>query len=314
MDWTERLTQLRHDLERLSQLPTVSDFVRRYLQVVYEHMENCSPQADKLLTTFEAVVSYELWHHRAMTKLAGSQELQMRYIVPLGVEMRTALLRLTRKVERLSAIAPDEVVVRELLKAHCYYQLGETEEVVKNLEEAIEHGATHPLVFFALGYNRQRLALSEYARWEPMGQRLVVTDAGAFEQTMRQALDAFRNGLSYSGREPFDAQLHFWMGIIHEMLGEPDEALAAYQRARAIDPETFTDEIAHRWERLSHRQSATPPPSQPPQPPSPELKEEKIPFPRITEEDLERLRHALDEVKTVSELFRRPESETEPNN
>lgn len=314
MDWTERLTRLRHDLERLSRLPTAPDFMCRYLQVAYEHMEHCSPQADKLLTAFEAVVSYELWHHRVMTKLASSQELQGSYIVLLGVEMRTALLKLTRRLERLSAFVPDEVVVRELLKAHCYYQLGETEEVVKNLEEAVEHGATHPLVFFALGYNRHRLALSEYARWEPIGQRLVVTDASSFDRTLRQALDAFRSGLSYSGREPFDAQLHFWMGIIHEMLGEPEEALAAYQRAREIDPETFTDEIARRWEHLSHRQSATPPSSQPTQPLSPELKEEKMPFPRITEEELERLRRALDEVKTVSELFHRPESEKEPNN
>ncbi len=302
MDWTERLTQIRNDLDRLARFPTVSEILLRYLQVVYEHLENCPPYAEPLLTAFEALVSYELWHHKATTKLSSSQELQMRYLVPLGVEMRTALLKLVQKLERIPAYSPDEIVVRELLKAHCYYQLGELEATINCLEEAIRHGATHPLIYFALGYNRHRFALTEYARWEPVGQKLVVTDKDAFERLLRQALEDFRNGLSYSGREPMDARLHFWIGMVHEMLGEQNEAINSYQRAREIDPENYGEEVQ---QRLRHLQIVDENSSLQPPPPPAELREETTPIKPISETELESFRKALSEIETVSDLLRR---------
>ncbi len=305
MDWTERLTQIRNDIERLARFPTVHEILIRYLQVAYEHLENCQPYCTALLTSFEALVSYELWHHKAMTKLAGSQELQMRYLVPLGVEMRAALLKLVQKLERIAAYSPDEIVVRELLKAHCYYQLGELEATINCLEEAIRHGATHPLIYFVLGYNRHRLALTEYARWEPIGQQLVVTDKDAFERLLRQALEDFRNGLSYSGRESTDARLHFWMGMVHEMLGEREEAIESYQRAREIDPETYGEEVQQRIRRLRETQATERTPSPQPPPPPAELQEESTPIKPISETELESFRKALSEIETVSDLLRR---------
>ncbi|MCX7643513.1 MAG: tetratricopeptide repeat protein [Armatimonadetes bacterium] len=304
MDWTERLVQIRKDIERLARFPTVHEILVNYLQVAYEHLENCQPYCNALLTAFEAVVSYELWHHKAMTKLAGSQELQIRYLVPLGVEMRTALMKLVQKLERISAYSPDEIVVRELLKAHCYYQLGELEATVNCLEEAVRHGATHPLIYFILGYNRHRFALTEYARWEPVGQQLVVTDKEAFERLLRQALEDFRNGLSYSGREPLDARLHFWMGMVHEMLGEQNEAINSYQKAREIDPEAYGEEVQ---QRLKHLQATGAEKSQHRQPSSlpAELQEETAPFKPISETELESFRKAISEIETVSDLLKR---------
>lgn len=303
MDWTERLTQIRRDLDRLARFPTAHEILIRYLQVAYEHLGNCPPYAETLLTAFEALLSYELWHHRAMTKLAGSQELQMRYLVPLGVEMRTSLLKLVSKLERIQAYSPDEIVVRELLKAHCYYQLGGLEATINCLEEAVRQGATHPIIYFVLGYNRHRLAITEYARWEPVGQQLVVTDKEAFERTLRQALEDFRNGLSYSGQEPLDARLHFWMGMVHEILGERNEAIAAYKKASEIDPETYGDEVRQRLQHIRSTES----PSQPTPPPKPpaELQEERTPIKPISETELESFRKALGEIETVSDLLRK---------
>ncbi|MCS7186574.1 MAG: tetratricopeptide repeat protein, partial [Armatimonadota bacterium] len=245
-------------------------------------------------------------HHKAMTKLASSQELQMRYLVPLGVEMRTALLKLVQRLERIPAYSPDEIVVRELLKAHCYYQLGELEATINCLEEAIRHGATHPLIYFVLGYNRHRFALTEYARWEPVGQQLVVTDKDAFERLLRQALEDFRNGLSYSGREPMDARLHFWMGMVHEMLGEQREAIDSYQRAREIDPESYGEEVQQRLRHLQVTEEYQP--RQSPHLPSElasELREESTPIKPISENELESFRKALSEIETVSDLLKR---------
>lgn len=301
MDRTERLTQIRKDLERLSHFPTVPEILIRYLQITYEHLENCPPYASTLLTAFETLLSYELWHHKAMSKLAGSQELQMRYLVPLGVEMRAALLRLVSKLERIQAYSPDEIVVRELLKAHCYYQLGEVEATINCLEEAVRNGATHPLIYFVLGYNRHRLAITEYARWEPTGQQLVVTDKDAFEKTLQKALEDFHNGLDPSEREPMNARLYFWIGMTHELLGRRDEAIEAYKKASEIAPETYDDEVRR---RLQHLRSVEPSTQSVPPPPT-ELQEEQTPIKPISEAELESFRRALSEIETVSELLRR---------
>ncbi|MGQ9463856.1 MAG: tetratricopeptide repeat protein [Candidatus Fervidibacter sp.] len=304
MDWAERLSQIRNDLDRLARFPTVNEILIRYLYVVYEHLEKCSPYAQSLPIAFEALVNYELWHHKALTKLAGSQELQMRYLVPLGVEMRNALLQLTRKLERMPAHSPDEIVVRELLKAHCYYQLGELEATVNCLEEAIKHGATHPLIYFVLGYNRHRYAITEYARWEPVGQQLIVTDKDAFERILRKALEDFRNGLSYSGNEPMDARLYFWMGMVYEILGERDEAMSAYRKAQEVDPETYGGEVERRLQHITKTLEPSNHTSQPPPPPA-ELQEEQTSIKPISEAELDSFRKALSEIETISDLLRR---------
>lgn len=302
MEWKERLAKIHKDLDRLANFPTVHEILVRYLQVIYKHLENCQPYCTALLTAFEAVVSYELWHHKAMTKLAGSQELQMRYLVPLGVEMRNALLKLVHISERIPAYSPDEIIVRELLKAHCYYQLGELEATISCLEEAIRQGSNYPLIYFILGYNRHRFALTEYARWEPERQQLVITDKEAFERLLRQALEDFRNGLSYSGKESMDARLHFWIGMVHEMLGERSEAINSYQLALEIDPKTYGEEVQQRLRNLKALDESQT--KRTPSPPA-ELREKSTSIKPISETDLESFRKSLSEVKTVSDLLRR---------
>ncbi len=312
MDWTDRLIRIRQDLERLVRFPTVSKILSNYFWVAYEHLEQCAPTAQKLAVAFEAVLAYELWHHQAMSKLAESRELQMRYLVPLGVELRTSLQRLLHQLERLTAISPEEVVVRELLKAHCYQQLGDLEATLHSLREAIHHGATRPLLYFLSGYNRYRFALTKHAHWEPAERKMIVTDREAFEQALRQALEDFRLGLGSEGPNPVEAYLYFWMGVVHEMLGEEEEAAAAYQRARDLDPEAFGEDV-HRFLQSVHQQQSSSRPSSLPS----ELQEEQMPIKPISEAELESLRRTLSEVETVSDLFRRmgwsPQEPTQGN-
>lgn len=312
MDWTDRLTQIRQNLERLVRFPTVSKILSSYFWVAYEYLEQCAPTAQKLALAFEAVLAYELWHHQAMNKLAESKELQMRYLVPLGVELRTALQRLLHQLERLPAASSEEVVVRELLKAHCYQQLGDLEATLNSLKEAIQQGATRPLLYFLSGYNRYRFALTKHAHWEPMERKVVVTDQEAFERTLRQALEDFRIGLGLEGPNPVEAYLYFWMGVVHEMLGEEEEAVAAYQQARDLDPEAFGEDVQRFLQNVRQQQS-----SSPPSPLPSELQEEQMPIKPISEAELESLRRTLSEVETVADLFRRmgwsPQEPTQGN-
>jgi tetratricopeptide (TPR) repeat protein len=299
MDWKTQLRRLYDDLDRLSALPTMPDFLRRYWLIVLSHLERCEHQPERLLRLCEAVLAYELWHHKAMTKLAQSPEAQMRYVVPLGLELRSGLLKLLRLLDRYQPLTAEETVVWELLRAFCHYQLGNTEQVIQSLEGAWEHGAHSPLIAFALGYNRYRWALTEFARLSPTGRQLVVTNPEAFQQALRQAITDFERGLRLPSDAATEALLHFWKGIIHEFLGERDEAQAAYERARTLDPETYSEEARQRMERL---QSEATPPS----PPSAELLEERHrPATPISEEELEGWRKAIMEVETVTDLLKR---------
>jgi hypothetical protein len=93
------------------------------------------------------------------------------------------------------------------------------------------------------------------------------------------------------------------MGMVHEILGERNEAIAAYKKASEIDPENYGDEVR---QRLQHIRS-TEPSSQPTPPPPPpaELQEERTPIKPISETELESFRKALGEIETVSDLLRK---------
>ena len=117
MDWETQLRRLYDDLERLSALPTMPEFLRRYWLIVLSHLERCEHQPQRLLRLCEAVLAYELWHHKAMTKLAQSAEAQMRYVVPLGWELRSGLLKLLRLLNGYQPVTTEERVVWELLRA-----------------------------------------------------------------------------------------------------------------------------------------------------------------------------------------------------
>lgn len=301
MDWSEHLRRLHEDLQRLNALTVVPDFLRRYWRLVLEHLERCEGQPERLLRLCEAALSYTLWHHKAMERLAQSPEMQMRYLVPLGAELRAGLLRLCRVVERYRPASAAEQVVHELLRAFCHYQLGNTEQVVRSLEAAWEQGAQAPLIAFALGYNRYRWALGQFARLGPRGEVVGITDEAAFEDAVRRALQDFERGLALPADAPTEALLHFWKGALHEVLGEVDDAVQAYERAKVLDPETYGEEVERRVARLRRSQR----PKAPPSPPS-ELREERAePAKPITDDELERWRQTVMEVDTIADLLRR---------
>jgi len=299
MDWETQLRRLYDDLERRSALPTMPEFLRRYWLIVLSHLERCEHQPQRLLRLCEAVLAYELWHHKAMTKLAQSAEAQMRYVVPLGWELRSGLLKLLRLLNGYQPVTTEERVVWELLRAFCHYQLGNTEQVIQSLEEAWKHGAQSPFIAFALGYNRYRWALTEFARLNPTGRQLVVTDPEAFQQALRQAVADFERGLNLSSDTATEALLHFWKGVVHEFLGEREQAQAAYERARTLDPETYGEEAKQRMERMQGEAAIS-------SPPSAELLEERHrPARPISEEELEGWRKTVMEVETVADLLKR---------
>ncbi len=309
MEWERRLEFLSGLIRRLEKKVGQEDFLIRYFDGILALLKKAHGDSGKVAEAMEAVLRYELWHHGTLRRLAQTPDLQGRYLIPLGVEMRTALLSLTQRLKNVSVFGSPEKAVLSLLLAHCHYQLGNTQAVISALEEAVANGASDPIVFFALGFNRHKLALTHYARWEALSKRLVVLDREGFETQMRRAIDDFKKGLSVTGTEPGDAQLYMWIGLIYELLGEREEAAAAYEKARELNPSAFAEEVEGHLQllRTSHERSEKPPPPALPRPLVPES-EVASSFPAITDAELERLRKTISEVSTLTDFLKRIES------
>ncbi len=182
----------------------------------------------------------ELWYHQQLAALSDRETVGYEDLRSLADKRRINLTALSETIRGPEFEGGRANVVRHLLLAECHYHLRETEKVVEELEKAIESGGGHPLVHFALGYNRFDRARDLYAE----AQSSDVLDAqrmeAEFQQLCLSAADAFRDGLT---GQVFDAQLHLWIGRALAAAGHTDEAEAALETAARIDPSIFGKQL-----------------------------------------------------------------------
>lgn len=178
----------------------------------------------------------ELWYHQTLAHLGERDGVSYEDLRSVADKRRINLTALSEAIEAVPAHGSRASVVRHLLLAEVHYHLRETPTTVTELEAAIAAGGGHPLVHFALGYNRFDQARELFELAQAAGP----PDARRLEQEFRRgclsAADAFRDGLS---GQNFDAQLHFWIGQSLAAAGMAEEAEAALQTAAQIDPSIF---------------------------------------------------------------------------
>jgi len=178
----------------------------------------------------------ELWYHQTLAHLGERDGVSYEDLRSVADKRRISLTALSETIEAVPALGPRADVVKHLLLAEVHYHLRETPTTVTELEAAIAAGGGHPLVHFALGYNRFDQAREQFELAQAAGP----PDAARLEQEFRRAClsaaDAFRDGLSGQG---FDAQLHYWIGRSLAAAGMTEEAEAALQTAAKIDPSIF---------------------------------------------------------------------------
>ncbi len=273
-------------LERLSEYETVSSFALAYYELIAEYLAGDSQGAHTLRLRFLEFLEAVGRYHRALSVLASDEQ------VTLG-NMRSASekrdIALTVLVEQLAVDAADgeAEIGRLLLCAECYYQLAQVDRVVAKLEAAVEAGADHPLVHFALGYNRYELATQAFTRYSPETGEREVDDEDRFRLACLSAVSAFQNGLS--GNE-FDGHIHWWIGNVLKAAGFEDAARASFDRAAqmlaeadALDLEEDT-EVGFDWRSEM----------------APEAMEDAGP---ITEEEVEQARLLLRRSFSASDLL-----------
>ncbi len=217
-------------LDQLATYETYTSFSQLYCRLMVAWSREAGPDAASLRTACDRLFEIELWYHQTLSRLGDLDQVSHDDLRSVADKRRISLTALAERVEAAQAPGPRAGVVRHLLLAECHYHLRETPTVVANLQAAIEAGGGHPLIHFALGYN-----WFDYAR-----EVLADSPAADPEQAERdfrtaclRAVQAFRDGLT---GQPFDAQLHFWIGRALAAAGLLEEAEAAIETAVRIDP------------------------------------------------------------------------------
>ena len=119
-------------------------------------------------------------------------------------------------------------IARQLLLAECYYHVEEPEKAVAHLERAVARGADDPLIQFALGHNRYRLAVESFGTLDALASP---ADLINFQLACLQAVSAFENALT--GQDS-DGELYHWIGRVLQRAGFEQAATQAFDKAEDL--------------------------------------------------------------------------------
>ena len=236
-------------LMQLETFKTFSPFSRVFYRLVCRWLQGETKADRRLQTALILLLRIEIRRHQAVQEIARAGKLDLSKLVDISLVIRNPLQRLARAVAGLETDTRTQKIVQHLLLAESRYHLGRTAEVVAHLRHAIDLGCRHPVVQFALGYNLYSHAVRTYLPFGPDGAPRKPLDRDGFETACRQAIRAFRAGIE---GQPFDAQIHWWIGLIAEILDAREEARSAFQSAGDIDPDTFGEPALKKIRSLAY--------------------------------------------------------------
>jgi len=223
-------------LDELARFPTYAPFDQLYCRLVVAWSREAGGDAGPLRAACERLFDFEFWYHGAVVNLGRRERVTQDDLRSLADKRRINLTALAERLQVVNPRSPRAHVVRHLLLAECHYHLREMGAAVAELEAAVEAGGGHPLVHFALGYNRFDHAREAFSAAQLSEAADLQRAESEFRSGCFRAVEAFRNGLT---GQAFDAQLHAWIGRTLAAAGLPDEATAALETAARIDPGIF---------------------------------------------------------------------------
>ena len=283
--------ELRETLKDLEQYRTFPLFSRGFYELLRDLLDICGPGADPLRRCLLVLLQIERRRHRALSRAAVETTADLLRLARKSKHLHSRMRRLLRLLLHIPCRERDSLIAWHLLRAECYYHLGENGLVVQALRQALHLGCDHPLIHFALGYNVYARAMGAYTRLDPDTGRTTVTDAPRFAGACRRAISSFRRGLEQT---PFDAQLQWWIGFLSELVDERQNARLAYEEAARIDPEAFAEPTRERLQRLDGVVGDAG---------DYEEEERLAHLPPILEEDLEHARRLLAELDAFPPFF-----------
>jgi len=229
MSWADQ-EEIYDRLERLGEYETVSSFALAYYDLIADYLTGESREAEGLRLRFVEYLEVLERYHRALSAFTAEDQVTLGN-VRSAADKRDIGLRVLLEQLGVDRTRGQAETGRLLLCAECYYQLALVDRVVEKLELAIEAGGDHPLVRFALGYNRFELAMQAFTRYDSESGQRVVDDEDRFRLACLSAVTALQDGLT--GGE-FDEQLHWWIGNILRAAGFDEAAEASFEKSEEI--------------------------------------------------------------------------------
>jgi len=214
-------------LERLAAYATVPEFVQAFYELIAEYLVDSGSLDGPVGRYFLEYLRVEDRYHNSLTPLEADGALDLASVRDSTEKREIGLLSVLELLIEVHATGQAELA-RVLLSAECYFHLGLTDRVVERLETAITCGADHPLVQFALGYNRFELANEAFTAYDMESGETQVVDEDRYRLACLNAVNAFQQGMT---GEEFDGQLHWWIGNVLRAAGFGDAADASLRRA-----------------------------------------------------------------------------------
>lgn len=229
MDYAD-LGEIYEGLERMAGYETISAFSLAYYELIADYLASEGRGAQRLRVCFLEFMEILERYHRALEGLAAADEVTWGNMRS-ATEKRDIALRVLLEQLGTEVAAGGAEVGRLLLVAECQYQIGAVASVVDRLEAAVEMGADHPLVLFALGYNRYALAMRAFTRYSSVDGQREIADADRFRLACLSAVSAFQDALTGTS---FDGHLHWWIGSVLSAAGFADAAQASFDKAESL--------------------------------------------------------------------------------
>ncbi len=280
-------------LRELDQYRTLPLFSREFYGLLQDLFDACGPQADRLRRCFLVLLQIENRRHRALNQAAVETTADLLRLAHKSKHLRDRMRRLLRVLLRVRCRERNALIAWHLLRAECYFHLSRNGLVIQALRQALHLGCDHPLIHFGLGYNIYARAMGAHTRIDSDTGETTVTDAPSLARACRRAISSFRRGLDET---PFDAQLHWWIGFLSEIIDERQNARLAYEEAARIDPDAFAEPTQERLRRLDGSAISDA---------EDYAEEERLAqLPPIVEEDIEHARRLLAELRDFPPFFK----------
>lgn len=248
MEWSHEYADAIDRLDLLDEFDTFSPYCRAFYRLIVDWIEQCHEAAPNLYVIFLSFLEDELQHHSALRDAGMESVRDLPEWTEICCHKALVLHKTLAQLIAIPNVPGPSAVVKHLLCAECFHQLGRGDLVVLGMRAAIEQGCNHPLVYFSLGYNLYMRAIRNYTTFDPSTNRQIIQDPLMFEQECRQAIAAMHRGVCDS---PYDAQLFWWMGSILENISDVNEARVAFLQVAELDPETYGEAVDEKLRLLT---------------------------------------------------------------
>jgi hypothetical protein len=168
-------------------------------------------------------------YHRRMGSLHARDEVSLADMQSVTDKRRIALESILEQAGRVKPETDGQRAALNLIQAECAFHMRGIDRVVAHLGRAISAGATDPLVYFALGYNRYALAVEAFLEPGETPGEWTTSNVDAFRAACLDAVSAFEQGITGGD---MDRQLFWWIAHVLDSAGL--EEAAEHTRAQAV--------------------------------------------------------------------------------